>query len=305
MLKALITTFWGLTFLLAGMYILREGLHKFAGPHLARILLKLTSTPNKGFLSGIVLTGFLQSSTALTVMAESFVDAGLLKYQNALGLILGSNIGTTITPQLLAFSLSEISLWLVIAGSAGYFLLKSNKRFLLLAVAGLGTMFGALGLLEAAMAPLIEMSFVRTILLKLDNNYLYCILAGTVLSAVLHSSSAATGIAMVLTEEGWFNLPASLAFIFGANIGTCFTALLVSVFTSRAAQRVALFHVLLNVFGVVIFYPLIDLTAEIISLIGGNLSRQVANAHTIFNLITSVLALPLLPYASRLLQKLR
>jgi len=305
MLKALVTTFWGLAFLLAGMYILRDGLHKFAGPHLERILLKLTSTPNKGFLSGIFLTCFLQSSTALTVMAVSFVDAGLLKYQNALGLILGSNIGTTLTPQLLAFPLTEISLWLVLAGSIGYFFLKGSKRFLLLAVAGLGTMFGALGLLEAAMAPLVEMSIIRKFLLHLDNNYFYSIVAGTILSAVLHSSSAATGIAMVLTEEGWFDLPASLAFIFGANIGTCFTALVVSVFTSRAAQRVALFHVLLNVFGVVIFYPLLELTAEVISFLGGNLSRQVANAHTIFNLLTSVLALPLLPYASRLLQKLR
>ncbi|NLP42997.1 MAG: Na/Pi cotransporter family protein [Peptococcaceae bacterium] len=305
MLKALIATVLGLTFLLVGMYILRDGLHRFAGSHLAKVLLKLTSTPNRGFFSGIVLTGFLQSSTALTVMAVSFVDAGLLKYQNALGLILGSNIGSTLTPQLLAFPLGEISVWLILAGLGGYLLFKSNKRYLLLAIAGLGTMFGALELLEAAMSPLVEMGFVRKFLLQLDNNYLYSILAGTVLSAVLHSSSAATGIAMILTEEGWFNLPASLAFIFGANIGTCFTALLVSVFTARAAQRVALFHVLLNVFGVVIFYPLIELTAEIISLLGGNLSRQVANAHTIFNLITSLLALPLLPYASRLLERLR
>lgn len=304
MLMPLLIAGVGLSLLLLGMIILREGLQKFAGSHFQQILLKLTATPSKGFISGIVATGFLQSSTALTVMAISFVDARLIGVENALGLILGSNIGTTITPQLLAFPLTKISIWLILIGLGGHRFIKSHARFLLLSIAGLGIMFYSLSVLESAMVPLTKMSFVQNWLHRLDNNYLYSILAGTVLSALLHSSSATTGIAMVLTEEGWLNLPASLAFIFGANIGTCFTALFVSFFASKAAQRVAIFHILLNVFGVILFYPFIGLTAEIISILGGNLSRQVANAHTTFNLITSLLAFPLLPYASRFLQKI-
>ncbi len=305
MLMPLLLTVLGLMLLLTGMNTLRDGLGKFAGPHFKEVLLKLTATPGKGFISGIVATGFLQSSTALTVLAVSFVDARLLGFKNALGLILGSNIGTTITPQLLAFPLTKTSLWLILLGLLGFKLIKSKTRFLLLSIAGLGMMFFSFLALESAMIPLMEKTWVQGKLHQLDNNYVLSIIAGTTLSALLHSSSAATGIAMLLTEEGWLNLPASLAFIFGANIGTCFTAVIVSFFTSRAAQRVAIFHVLLNVFGVLIFYPFITALAEIINSLGGSLSRQVANAHTVFNLVSSLLALPLLPYASRLLEKIR
>lgn len=301
----LILTLIGLALLLTGMSTLREGLERFAGSQLKQTLLKLTATPSKGFLSGIVATGFLQSSTALTVLAVSFVDARLIGFENALGLILGSNIGTTLTPQLLAFPLTNVSLWFIFSGLIGFWLMRGQTRFLLLALTGLGTMFFSLSVLESAMAPLTEMSWVQSRLHQLDNSYILCIIAGTLLSALLHSSSAATGIAMVLTEEGWLNLPASLAFIFGVNIGTCFTAVIVSFFTSRAAQRVAIFHVLLNVFGVILFLPFITVLAEIIGNLGGSLSRQVANAHTIFNLTSSLVALPLLPYASRLLQRIR
>jgi phosphate:Na+ symporter len=305
MLMPLLLTVLGLMLLLTGMNTLRNGLEKFAGPHFKGILLKLTATPGKGFLSGIAATGFLQSSTALTVLAVSLVDAKLLDFKNALGLILGSNIGTTITPQLLAFPLTKISLWLILLGFLGYKLIKSKTRFFCLSIAGLGMMFFSFLALESAMIPLTEKAWVQDKLHHLDNNYVLSITAGTILSTLLHSSSATTGIAMLLTEEGWLNLPASLAFIFGANIGTCFTAVIVSFFTSRAAQRVAIFHVLLNIFGVFIFYPFINLLAELITSLGGNLSRQVANAHTIFNLASSLLAFPLLPYASRLLEKIR
>lgn len=303
MLVPLFLTVIGLALLLIGMYTLREGLERFSGAHFQNVLLKITETPAKGFISGMIATGFLQSSTALTVMAVSFVDARLIGFQDALGLILGSNIGTTITPQLLAFPLTNIAIWLVIIGLGGHRFIKNKVRYLMLAAAGLGIMFYSLSILESAMIPLTKLPSVQSYLHHLDNNYFSCIIAGAVSSALLHSSSASTGIVMILTQEGWLNLPASLAFIFGANIGTCFTALIVSFFTSRAAQRVAIFHVLLNVFGVVIFFPFISITAEIISSLGGNLSRQVANAHTIFNLISSLVAFPLLPYVAKLLEK--
>lgn len=236
-------------------------------------------------------------------MAVSLVDAGLLSFQNALGLILGSNIGTTITPQILAFPVGEIAIWLIFSGLAGYLMLKSQKRYLSIAIAGLGIMLLSLSILETAMIPLSEHPQVQGWLRQIGDNNIYAVLAGTVLSALLHSSSATTGIAMVLTQEGWITLPTALAVIFGANIGTCFTALIVSFFTARAAQKVALFHVLLNIFGVIIFYPFLTPIADLISILGGSLSRQVANAHTLFNIVSSIAALPLLPYVTRLLEK--
>ncbi len=303
MILALTLTLLGLTLLLFGLKTLRNGLEKFAGSSLQQTLLKITSTLSKGFFTGMVATGLLQSSTALTLMVVSFVDAKLISFRNALGLILGSNIGTTITPQILAFPIKEIAVWLILHGLIGYVILKNKKRYLFSALAGLGIMLLSLSILETAMIPLSELPQVQSWLQQIGHNNFLAVLAGTVLSALLHSSSAATGIAMVLTEEGWITLPTALALLFGANIGTCFTALIVSYFTSRAAQRVAIFHVLLNIFGVIIFYPFLTPIADLISLLGGSLSRQVANAHTIFNVLSSLIVLPLLPYATRLLEK--
>ncbi|NLL51956.1 MAG: Na/Pi cotransporter family protein [Peptococcaceae bacterium] len=305
MLKAIFISIFGLILLLAGMFVLREGLKKYAGSHFQNTIQKLTVTPAKGFFSGVAATIFLQSSTALTVMAVSFVDAGLVPFENTLALILGSNIGSTVTPQLLAFPLAEFSVWLVVAGFAGFIFFKKRLRFLFLSIAGIGTMFFSLSLLEKGMAPITTMPWCQNWLSQLHNNYIYCIMAGTFLSAILHSSSAVTGIAMVLTEKGWLSLPASFAFILGANIGTCFTALIVSVLASRSAQKVAIFHLMANIFGVLVFYPFITTTGGIMELMGDDPARQVANAHTFFNIVSSLMLLPFLPTATRILNKLR
>jgi len=305
MLKAILITFYGLALLLAGMFVLREGLKKYAGSHFQKTVQELTATPAKGLLSGLLATVFLQSSTALTVMAVSFVDAGLVPFEHTLALILGSNIGSTVTPQLLAFPLAEFSVWLISIGFGGLFIIKARIRFLFLSLAGIGTMFFSLSLLEKGMTPITATPWCLYWLSQLHNNYIYCITAGTLLSALLHSSSATIGIAMVLAEKGWLSLPASFAFILGANIGTCFTALLVSIFASRAAQKVAIFHMLANVFGVLVFYPFITASGGIMVLLGEGPSRQIANAHTIFNMVASLMLLPLLPAATRLLNRLR
>jgi len=305
MILPLLFAFAGLMLLLAGMKLLRVGLGKFAGSQFQVTLHKLTVTPGRGFLCGIVATGFLQSSTALTVMAVSLVDAGILGFEKTLALILGSNIGATLTPQLLAFPLEKISIWFIFIGSLGYIILKNRTRFLFLSLAGTGTMFLALALLETTMAPMVSMPWVQNWLHHLGNNYAWCIYAGTIISALLHSSSATTALAMLLTEEGWLTLPASLAFILGANIGTCFTALIVSFFASRSAQKVAVFHVLLNIFGVLVFYPLLIPIANMIVVLGDIPGRQVANAHTFFNIASSLVILPFLPQATSLLNRLR
>lgn len=237
-------------------------------------------------------------------MAVSFVDAELLPFENTLALILGSNIGTTITNQLLAFPLDSLTPYIMILGALGYLFIPHRGRFLFLSIFGLGLLFFALSLLQAGMAPLANLPLCQQFLHRLGDNHLQGVIAGTVLSALLHSSSATTGIVMLLAQDGWLTLPTALAFIFGANIGTCFTAVLAALGSSRAAQRVALYHVMLNVFGVIIFFPFVGLLAHGLTLIGGSLSRQVANAHTFFNLLSSILAFPLLAWSTRLLKKI-
>ncbi|WP_282432984.1 Na/Pi symporter [Desulfosporosinus sp. Sb-LF] len=300
----LFTLVLGLVLLLGGMHLLRQGLQTFAGHGLRQALLWMTETPWKGFWSGSISTALLQSSTALTVMAVSFVDAQLLPFENALALVLGSNIGSTLTTQLLAFPLDQITPYIMILGALGYLFLPNRGRFLSLSILGLGILFFSLTLLQAGMAPLADLPSIQHFLRQLGDNHLQGVVAGTILSALLHSSSATTGIVMLLAEDGWLTLPTALAFIFGANIGTCFTAVLAALASSRAAQRVALFHVLLNVLGVLVFLPFVGPLANGLTLMGGSLSRQVANAHTLFNLISSLLAFPLLPWATRVLKKM-
>jgi phosphate:Na+ symporter len=300
----LFTLVLGLCLLLWGMKVLRHGLQSFAGLRLHQVLSWMTATTWRGFWSGTIATALLQSSTALTVMAVSFVDAELLSFESSLALILGSNIGSTITNQLLAFPLNRITPFIMALGALGYLFIANRGRFLALSIFGLGVLYFALSILQVGMAPLADLTVIQKFLRQLGDNHLQGVLAGTVISAFLHSSSATTGIVMLLTQDGWITLPTALAFIFGANIGTCFTAVLAALGSSRAAQRVALFHVLLNVFGVLIFLPFVGPLAQGLTHMGGSLSRKVANAHTLFNLLSSLLAFPLLPWATRFLKKI-
>ncbi|MDQ7096194.1 Na/Pi symporter [Desulfosporosinus sp. PR] len=300
----LLSLILGLSLLLWGMKELRQGLQSFAGLHLRRLLLWMTATPIRGFGAGGIATAFLQSSNALIVMAVSFVDAELLPFENTLALILGSNIGSTLTTQLLAFPLARITPYLLILGALGYLFISKRIRYLFLAVFGLSLLFFALSMLQAGMAPLADKPAIQAFLQQLGDNHLKGVLAGTLLSALLQSSSATTGIVMLLAENGRITLSTALAFIFGANIGTCFTAVLAALASSRAAQRVALFHVLLNVFGVLLFLPFIGFLAQGIAFMGGGLSRQVANAHSLFNILSSLLAFPFLARITRLLKRI-
>ncbi|MEA4902123.1 Na/Pi symporter [Desulfitobacterium sp.] len=302
-MSLLLAMLLGLFCLLYGMSILRLGLERFAADAFKRVLDKMTLTPWRGLWSGTAATALLQSSTALSVMTISFVDAGLIPFENALGLILGSNIGTTMTTQLLAFSLDSFIPYILLLGSLGFLFIPNRYRYLALSVFGLGLLFLALHLLKTGMAPLAEIPIVQAFLMQLGDHHFQGVLAGTLLSALLHSSAATTGLVMLLTEGGYLTLPTALAFIFGANIGTCFTAVIASFVTNRAAQRVALFHVLLNVFGVLLFLPLLNPLAYLLEGLGGSLSRQVANAHTVFNLVSSLVVFPFLPLATRFLTR--
>ncbi|RLC27701.1 MAG: hypothetical protein DRH32_09935, partial [Deltaproteobacteria bacterium] len=243
----------GLSLFMYGIEKMSEGLKKSASRHIRNILGALTSNRIIAFIIGAVVTMLVQSSSATTVMLVSFVQAGLMSFAQSLGVILGADVGTTVTAQLIAFKLTDYAL-LMVAG--GFAVRMMGKRHQLRGVGdvllGFGILFYGMKLMGDAVAPLKACSDFIYLLNGLENPLLG-IFAGAVFTAVIQSSGAFTGIVIVLAQEGLISLEAGIALVLGANIGTCVTAILASIGMEREAKRVALGHVMFKVVGVLIF----------------------------------------------------
>jgi len=303
---------------LFGMKIMSEGLQKVAGKKMRQILGMVSNNRFVGCGVGALVTSVIQSSSAATVMLVSFVDAGLMTFVQAMGIILGANIGTTVTAQLIAFKITEYALLAIAAGVLLKFFSGPGKRIYVGDVLlGFGLVFFGLATMKAGFAPLKESETFISFFTKFNaDNYvgiMLCVLVGTVLTMILQSSSATVGITMMLASQGLLDFPASVALILGDNIGTTITAELASVGASINAHRTARAHTLFNAIGVVniiIFFPLFIklvtwLTSSIIDIgppnimIEGenpNAARYIANAHTMFNVVNAVFFLMVLPY---------
>ncbi|MCH7763742.1 MAG: Na/Pi cotransporter family protein [Candidatus Marinimicrobia bacterium] len=296
--------FGGLSLFLYGMNKMSEGLKKSAGDSMRNILSALTKNKIIAMFVGAFVTMVIQSSSATTVMLVSFVQAQLMTFVQSLGVILGADIGTTVTAQLVAFNLTDYAL-LVIAIGFGMTLFskKDSLKHIGESVLGFGILFFGMKLMSDAMEPLRSYGpFIQ--LLKGLENPLLGLLVGTIFTALIQSSGAFAGIIIVLAQQGLLTLDAGIPLIFGANIGTCITAGLASIGTSREAKRVAIAHVLFKIGGVVLFIFWIPAFADIIRSISpvgagtgmdklaDELPRQIANAHTIFNVSLAFLFLP-------------
>ena len=300
----LMTLLGGLSLFLYGMRKMSEGMKKVAGNRMRSILSALTNNRVIGLSVGAFVTMVIQSSSATTVMLVSFVQAGLMKFVQTLGVILGADIGTTITAQLIAFNLTDYALFMIAVGFGfTMFGKKDTQKHLGEAVLGFGILFFGMKLMSEAMIPLqTYQPFID--LLKGLENPVFGLLLGAIFTALIQSSSAFTGIVIVLAQQGVLSLEAGIPLIFGANIGTCITAGLASIGTSREAKRVALAHVLFKIGGVVLFIFWIPVFADIIRWISpaaegsgmgtltGATPRQIANAHTLFNVSLAFLFLP-------------
>ncbi len=289
----------GLWMLLYGMKLLKEGLEKSAGDNLRIALEMMAGTPFKAAVTGLAATMLVQSSTAVSVLSVGFVNAGAMNLRQAIGILLGANVGTCITVQILSFDLTRIA---ILIGIAGLIIRACCKHSSLQnfgrALTGFGIIFSGLKLLSFSMAPLQKASWFLDFLYSLSNNPVMAVIAGTIGSALLHSSAAATGIVMLLSGKEMLPLSAAVAIVLGNNIGTCITAVLASLNGSTAGKRVALAHVILNVAGAVLFLPLLPVFTSLVAFTADSLSRQVANAHTLFNIISSILAFPFVyPFA--------
>jgi len=284
--------FGGMGMFLYGMEMMSDGMKVTAGNSMRTILEKLTSNKYLAVLVGAFVTMVIQSSSATTVMLVSFVNSGLLAFSQALGVILGSNIGSTVTAQIVAFKVTDYALLLIATGSImSLFSKKETIKNLGLVVLGFGLLFYGMKVMSDTMKPLRSDPAFNSILTSFENPFLG-ILAGAIFTALVQSSSATTGIVITLASGGSITLEAGIPLIFGANIGTCITALLAGLNASRDAKRVAVAHVTFNVIGVLLFCFWIPTFADFISQTSQNIPRQIANAHTIFNIIASVVFIP-------------
>ncbi len=279
----------GIVLLLLGVQMLRNGLVNWGHSRLQRILRRATSTPLKGFFWGTLATALVQSSTAVTVLAVGLVDGGAITFYQSLGIVLGANVGTCVTVQLLALDLEALAAPALAAGAL--LALARPTRPAGLAALGCGLIFGSLGLMDAALTSYEGSQSFRGYLSAVAATPLQGLISGTVLTALLHSSSVVTGVAMVLVSQGVVPLLPALALVLGANIGTCLTAVLAALLSSRAAKRTAIAHLFVNLGGAFFLFPFLSCLAPLLSLLTGDAARQVAHFHTLFNLFSSLAAL--------------
>lgn len=285
----------GLALFLYGMQMMGSGLEAAAGNRMKRILEKLTSNRFLGVAVGAGITAVIQSSSATTVMVVGFVNSGLMTLNQAVWIIMGANIGTTITGQLIALDVGAMAPIFAFAGVAMVLFLKKPKiQYIGQIIAGLGVLFIGMDMMSTAMMPLRDAPAFINLMTKFSNP-LIGILAGAGFTALIQSSSASVGILQALAASGLIGFNSAVFVLFGQNIGTCITAILAAIGTGRSAKRTTVIHLLFNIIGTVIFttvcltLPLGDFVA---SWTPGNAPRQIANMHTLFNLATSFLLIP-------------
>jgi phosphate:Na+ symporter len=304
-LKMAIELLGGLALFLYGMEKMTDGLKAAAGKQMNTLLAKLTGTPVLGAVTGALVTAVIQSSSVTTVLVVGFVSAGLMTLVQSVGVIFGANVGTTITAQIVAFNTTALALPLFAVGFVMTFAWKQGVvRHYGAMLLGLGLIFYGMSVMGSAMAPLRTHEGFATLLQSLQNPFLG-MLAGVVFTALVQSSSATIGLAVVMATQGLLSLPAGIAILFGAKIGTGITAVLAAIGKPRDAQRAAAIHVLFNVLGALIWLPFIPqlaTLAQMISPVAGHLQgverlaeevpRQIANAATVWATANVIIFLP-------------
>ena len=315
----------GLGLFIFGMKTMSEGLQKMAGDRMRKILSALTTNRVIGTLVGIAVTAIVQSSSATTVMVVGFVNAGLLSLVQAIGVVLGANIGTTITAQLIAFKVSQFALPAIALGTGLKFFSK-NKKYVYIGeiILGFGLLFFGLTTMKHAFNPLKASEDFRQLFLMVGDYKLLGVLIGALLTIIVQSSSATIGITLALASSGLISFEASVALILGENIGTTITANLAAIGTNLAARRTAFSHFLFNAFGVLYILILFPLFLKLVTFISPGdadfvvqtqaqadalssaigdkpyIARHIANAHTLFNVINTIIFLPLIGILAKL-----
>jgi phosphate:Na+ symporter len=309
--------FGGLALFLFGMDQMAEGLKAATGEGLKTLLAKLTKNRFMGAISGAFVTAVLNSSSVTTVLVVGFITAGIMSLSQSISIIMGANIGSTFTAQIVAFNVTQYALLMVAIGFAMLFTGKQDKvRHYGSMVMGLGLVFFGMGVMSEAMTPLRTYDPFLELMVKMESPLLG-ILVGAVFTGLVQSSAATTGLAIVMASEGLMSLPAGIALAFGANIGTCVTAVLAAIGKPTEAKRAAAAHILFNIFGVIIWIAFIPELAEFVARISpahpeltgtsrsaAEVPRQIANAHTVFNVANTFLFIGFTGSFAQLVKKL-
>lgn len=295
----------GLGLFLYGMQLLSDGLQKITGDKIQKILEFLTNKPVMGVATGTLITSIIQSSSATSVIIIGLVNAGLLNLKQAVSVILGANIGTTVTAQIVSFRLEKYALPAIGIGFILNFLAKKRStKYFGQILLGFGILFLGLYTMSQAVGPLREFTPFLNLLANISHNPLLGIVVATIFTAIIQSSSATTAIIIAMSIQGIMGLDAAIPLILGSNIGTCATAGIASIGSSITGKRLAFSHLLFNVGGVVLFFFFINKFAYLVSFTSSSIPRQIANAHTLFNLINVAILLPFLSLFIKLIVKL-
>ena len=306
-LEIAISLLGGLGLFLYGMNLMAEGLQKSAGDKLKKIVEKLTSNTVMGVLVGTVVTAIIQSSSAATVMVVGFVNAGIMSLSQAIGVIMGANIGTTVTAQLVSFKLEAISPVALGIGIILYLFSKKEKtKELATILLGFGILFTGMEFMKDAVKPLAEYEGFRRALIYFGEHQFLGIIAGFAITGIIQSSSASMGMLIALASQGLIPLSSALPILYGDNIGTCVTSLFSSICASRNAKRAATMHLTFNVIGTLIFVLILNypISALVKWLDPTDAARQIANAHTIFNVVNVLILLPFAKYIVKIVLKI-
>lgn len=278
--------------LLFGMTVMRMGLEMLSKRHMKNLLLKMTDSPWKSFMCGIILTAAIQSSSAVMVITVGLLAAGVIQFRNTIGIILGANIGTTVTAEMFTLDISHSIIPLL---GIGAILLLFRKQLIFSCgciLFGLGTIFTAINGLGDLAKPLAGAKWIHHMLLIANNSDTAGTLIGAIFTAMIHSSSAVTGIAMAFVAKSNLSLEAAIAIVLGANVGTCFTAWLASLGANMEAKLASYAHIALNVAGVLVFLPFIGMLSNVAAKLADSPDVQLAHVSVIFNVLCSLAALP-------------
>lgn len=319
----------GLGLFIFGMKVMSDGLQKIAGDRLRKVLEALTNNRLMGMLVGVIVTSIVQSSSAVTVMTVGFVNAGLMSLVQAIGVVIGANIGTTVTAQIIAFKITDYALPAIGLGTALRLFSKKQKwQYIGEVILGFGILFYGLHIMKDSFSPLKTSEALKSAFTVFSTSPFLCIMAGAVLTLIVQSSSATIGITMALATSGLLSFQGSVALVLGENIGTTSTAMISSIGTNVSARRTATSHLLFNVIGVTYIFFLLPIFTQFINFITPGeadlvvqtarearefgcsigdkpyIARHIANAHTVFNVVNCMLFIPFVGVLARVSTRL-
>lgn len=290
----------GLAVFLFGMQVMRLGFEKLFLHRVKRWLEKLTRTPFTGLLTGLVVAALLQSSSAVMLLVIGLAHGGLLTFRHTLGIILGANIGTVVTTELIALKWDDLALLFFLGGALLFLFSKAKIKRAGMVIGGFGLLLIGMDIMQTATLFFKQSFWAEKAQYWMEQGAVYAIWAGTMLTAIIQSSTVSTALTMNLFANGLLSLDTAIGLVLGSNIGTCATALIGSIAANVTGRKVAIAHLIFNVIGVLLFIPLIPLLGSVVMILSDQPAVQVAHAQTLFNVVTSVAALPFIPLWERL-----